>query len=76
MMHLNCTSQTAREDLVLKLSRDGFDTYKDVYISRDGGYADLCAVGDKVYVLYEVRDKMTKTMDLHFTAVPLAELTE
>lgn len=76
VMHLNCTSQTAREDLVLKLSRDGFDTYKDVYISRNGGYADLCAVGGKVCVFYEVRDKMTKTMDLHFTAVPLAELTE
>ena len=39
--HSNCDSETARQNLTVKISDDDFKTCRSVYISEAGGYSDV-----------------------------------
>lgn len=51
--HINCTCQTAREDLTVKKTRDNFNTFEEIYVDKFGGYSDFVVEGNTLYVLYE-----------------------
>lgn len=53
LYHVNCDSDSKRENLVLKISKDCFQTHKSLLIDEIGGYADLAVKDGEVYVLYE-----------------------
>ena len=53
LYHVNCDSNSTRENLVLKISDDCFKTYRSILIDEIGGYADLAVKDREVYVLYE-----------------------
>ena len=69
LCHLNCESATARENLTLKISRDGFASFESIPVAEKGGYADLCIRDGKACILYETTSP--EGMDLCFTTVPL-----
>ena len=69
LCHINCESTEKRENLTLKVSRDGFASFKSYRIAEKGGYADLCIRDGKVCILYETNT--TEGMDLVFTTVDL-----
>ena len=51
--HVNCASQSEREDLTIKISRDNFATYESIFVSKYAGYSDVAVDGKYIYVLYE-----------------------
>jgi sialidase-1 len=51
--HVNCASQSEREDLTIKISRDNFATYESIFVSKYAGYSDIAVDGDNIYVFYE-----------------------
>lgn len=51
--HINCESKTARENLVVKKSGDGFNTFESIFVDTPAGYSDLAVKGDTLYVFYE-----------------------
>ena len=53
--HVNCacSTQMMRTNLTVKVSRDRFATFDEIFIDDEGGYADIAVDGDTVYVLYE-----------------------
>ena len=51
--HINCASTTDREDLTIKISRDGFSSYDSIYVSKYAGYSDMAVDGDTIFVFYE-----------------------
>lgn len=53
LYHVNCDSDTQRENLVLKISNDRFQSYRSVLIDGVGGYSDLAVGEHHIYVLYE-----------------------
>ena len=53
VFHTNCASTEKRGNLTLKISQDGFVTYKSVLVDDPAGYADFAVEGDTAYVLYE-----------------------
>lgn len=51
--HSNCDSASERKDLTVKISNDGFKTYRSIYVSEFGGYSDITLLGDKICIFYE-----------------------
>ena len=51
--HINCESNTARENLTVKISDDGFKSFERVFVDTPGGYSDLAVKNDTLYVFYE-----------------------
>lgn len=51
--HINCDSATARENLVLKMSNNNFETFESIFIDTPAGYSDIAVYNKKLYVLYE-----------------------
>lgn len=51
--HINCESKNKRENLTVKISQDGFKTFKRILIDELGGYSDIAVKDDTLYVLYE-----------------------
>lgn len=66
--HINCESKTARENLVVKKSRDGFQSFERIFVDTPAGYSDLAVKGDTLYVFYE-RD--SNNGGLHFKKIKL-----
>lgn len=53
ILHINCEYKLDRNNLTLKQSNDNFKTFKSILIDTEGGYSDIAAKGNEVYVLYE-----------------------
>ena len=51
--HINCTAQKTREDLTIKISRDCFESFESIYVSKYAGYSDIAVNDGTVYVFYE-----------------------
>ena len=51
--HINCSSDTARENLTVKISQDCFASFNTVFVDTPGGYSDIAVNGDALYVFYE-----------------------
>lgn len=51
--HVNCDCATARENLTVKISRDGFRSFRSVFVDTPAGYADIGLKDGKLYVFYE-----------------------
>lgn len=69
--HVNCASQTEREALTVKASRDGFASVCRTYpVAAQGGYADIATDGRELFVLYE-RDVLSESGMLCFARIPL-----
>ena len=62
---VNCASEKKRERLTLKVSEDGFESFKSVLLSDIGGYSDITVCEGKAYVIYE------KTFTWHIDALYL-----
>lgn len=78
--HSNCASDSARKNLTVKISRDGFETCRSIFISEAGGYSDVALLGNRLCVFYEktVRLKadgktVTAPFELFFEAIDIAE---
>lgn len=72
LLHINCASQSNRQNLTIKSSRDGFKTIKSLHVDGSAGYSDLAVLGREVCVLYE-RDTFG-TGELHFRRLSLEKL--
>ena len=53
LYHINCDSKTARENLTVKKSTDGFETYESIFVDTPAGYADLAVKNGTGYIFYE-----------------------
>ncbi len=53
--HINCANTEVREDLTVKISRDGFETFDSLYVDKVAGYSDIAVKDGKLYILYEQR---------------------
>ena len=51
--HINCQSNTARENLTVKISKDGFKSFERVFVDTPAGYSDIAVKNDTLYILYE-----------------------
>lgn len=51
--HINCHSETARENLTLKASRDIFRSFESTFVDTPAGYADIAVRNGTLYLLYE-----------------------
>ena len=51
--HINCQSNTARENLTVKISKDGFKSFERVFVDTPAGYSDIAVKNDMLYILYE-----------------------
>ncbi len=53
--HINCANTEVREDLTVKVSRDGFEAFESLYVDKIAGYSDIAVKDGKLYILYEQR---------------------
>lgn len=51
--HINCAHTGAREELTVKISRDGFESFNSILVDKLGGYSDIAVKDEEIYVLYE-----------------------
>lgn len=51
--HINCESNTARENLTVKISDDCFKSFESVFIDSPAGYSDIAVKNNKLYIFYE-----------------------
>ena len=51
--HINCATQSEREDLTIKISRDVFASCESILVSKYAGYSDIAVDGEYIYVFYE-----------------------
>ena len=53
--HVNCATDVYdyRQNLTVKISGDGFESYEEIFVDEEGGYADIAVDGETVYVFYE-----------------------
>lgn len=51
--HINCASGTARENLTVKISRDGFQSFESLFVDTPAGYSDIAVRDGTLYILYE-----------------------
>ena len=75
--HINCDSTQGRTNLTLTVSDDAFQTCKKIPISKEGGYADIALLGNKLFVFYEktldsdAEDRKWKPFLLYFDEIAL-----
>ncbi len=53
--HINCANTEVREDLTVKISRDGFETFDSIYVDKIAGYSDIAVKDGRLFILYEQR---------------------
>ena len=53
MAHVHCHDDHSRRNLVLKVTRDGFESFTEYPIAEIGGYADVAILDGTAHVLYE-----------------------
>ena len=51
--HINCESNTVRENLTVKISNDCFKSFESVFIDTPAGYSDIAVKNGKLYIFYE-----------------------
>lgn len=51
--HMNCNSESHREDLTLKISEDCFNSFESVFVDTPAGYSDFAVKDGTLYILYE-----------------------
>ena len=51
--HINCASDTARENLTIKRSDNCFKTYESLFVDTPAGYSDIAISNGILYVVYE-----------------------
>lgn len=51
--HINCESNTARENLTVKISDDCFKSFEHVFVDTPAGYSDIAVKNEVLYILYE-----------------------
>jgi len=51
--HANCDSAAGRRNLTVKISGDGFKSFRGIPVSKLGGYSDIALLGDTLCILYE-----------------------
>ena len=51
--HINCASDTARENLTVKISDDGFKSFKSIFVDKIAGYSDIAVKNGSLHILYE-----------------------
>ena len=51
--HINCASETGRENLTIKISRDNFHTFESIFVDHPAGYSDIAVSDEEIFVLYE-----------------------
>ena len=56
VLHVNCQSETGRENLTLSFTRDGLNWERLYLFEGPAGYADVYALGRRVYVFSEETD--------------------
>ena len=67
IFHINCADPEKRENLTIKISKNGFHTYETIPVDALSGYSDLAVTEDRIYVLYE-RD--IRQDGLYFKIIP------
>ena len=66
LFHINCASQSQRENLTLNIVEKGSNSRMEILVDKRGGYSDIAADDEFVYVLYE-RDVLED--GLYFTKI-------
>lgn len=66
--HINCSTATARENLVVKMSKNCFADFEEFFIDTPAGYSDIAIHNGKLFILYE-RD--CKKDGLYFKKITL-----
>ena len=66
--HINCSSASARENLTVKISKDGFASFEELFVDTPAGYSDIAIHNGKLFILYE-RD--CKKDGLYFKKITL-----
>jgi len=51
--HVNCDSNTVRENLTVKISDDCFKSFESIFIDTPAGYSDIAVKNGTLYVFYE-----------------------
>lgn len=51
--HINCNSNTARENLTVKISDDCFKNFESIVVDTPAGYSDIAVRNKTLYVFYE-----------------------
>jgi len=51
--HINCDSITDRENLTIRISRNLFKTFENVFVDTPAGYSDIAIQNNTLYILYE-----------------------
>ena len=51
--HINCDSNTKRENLTVKYSDNGFKSFESVFVDTPAGYSDIAVKNNKLYIFYE-----------------------
>ena len=51
--HINCNSDTARENLTVKISEDCFETIESVFVDTVAGYSDIAVKNNNLFIIYE-----------------------
>ena len=51
--HINCNSNTAREDLTVKISDNCFKSFETITVDTPAGYSDIAVKNGTLYILYE-----------------------
>ena len=51
--HINCDSNTARENLTVKISDDCFKSFNSIFADAAAGYSDIAVKNGTLYILYE-----------------------
>lgn len=51
--HINCASDTARENLTVKISGDCFKSFESVFADTPAGYSDAAVKNGMLYIIYE-----------------------
>ena len=53
IFHINCACETERRNLTIKISRDRFRTFDEIFVDDPAGYADIAVSKEDIFVLYE-----------------------
>lgn len=51
--HINCATRKGRENLTIKVSRDNFETFEEIFVDNPAGYSDIAVGAEDIFVLYE-----------------------
>lgn len=71
--HSNCSSSSARENLVINTTSDAFKSMRTFAVSDKGGYSDMAILRDEIYIYYEKVSDAGR-FELHLDKINLKDL--